>query len=52
VRKNVQNKLGKEWTQVWEEHLWEDREDWKFCYKVMHPFRSANIWWWWWWRLL
>jgi hypothetical protein len=35
MREDVQNRLGKEWTQIQEECLWEDREEWKrLCDKM------------------
>lgn len=37
MREDIQNRERKEWPQIQDEHLWEDREEWRrVCHKVMH----------------
>jgi hypothetical protein len=38
VNENTQNRIVEDWTQIPEECLWEEREEWrKHCHKITYP---------------
>jgi hypothetical protein len=43
MREYVQKRVGKEWTQIQEVHIWENRDEWRRIHHEMMTCPDGNI---------